>query len=203
MVAKKDVVIAATVSAAAAAALALGLGLGLGLKKQAGIIVRGSVSSRELLPLKQQYVHRGDAYLVQTVSSAPAAIELYVAAQDAPADLSQYTLVPRERWPIPLPVSGGSRGTCSGGKEAKNACSAMQAGEFATAAACGKGKCEWGYKCRLGLACSPSITGAFSSASDCSGTTPCGWKYKCDGGACILAPDGTTNTFADCRAACT
>lgn len=204
MLSKRNAIIVGAAVSVAAVALGLGLGLGLGFpsSKVSKVSVRGTVASREALPLQQQYVHQNDAYLVQTATTAADAIKLWVATKDAPTSLTEYALVPRDAWPIPLPQPGQVRGTCMGGKEAKNACTELQAGEFSTRSACKEKQCEWGYKCRLGLGCSPAPTGTFLTGIDCSSSTACGWRYKCVNNACILAADGTHDTFAACRATC-
>lgn len=201
----KSIVIGVSVSVAVVA-VGLGLGLGLGLKKGSSVTstvtVKGSVLTEQQLPLNQSYVMQNDAYLVQD-GTGKQNIKLFKAIKDQPQSMSDYMLVPANEWPIPLPSETKNRGSCFGGKQAKNACDVGYAGEFGSKQDCDTSKCTWGFKCRLNLACVPDVSGAFSSGAECAGNSACGWRYKCTNNACVLAPDGTHDTFTQCRSWCT
>lgn len=212
---KKKAIIGGVVSAAAVVALALGLGLGLGLPKKTtepGVKVIGSVNSVNDLPLKASYVKKGDAYLVQTDKTEAKDIRLYAASKDAPAVFTDYQSIDQKHWPIPPPTNDLSKGTCAGGKEAKNMCVQARAGEFSGVNTCNASQCTWGYKCPtqkqpVRLQCSYLPGVGTQTYMDCMKNTQCGWQYKCvqggtSGNSCILAPDGVFTSFDECKGAC-
>jgi hypothetical protein len=60
-------------------------------------------------------------------------------------------------------------------------------------------------RARVALSSTPCVlsqSGTFMTQEDCLARTSCGWKFKCEDGACVQAPDGTYETQAACFQSC-